>query len=56
MRSNVCTLMLAAASVAPSALLAQPLDPAVRTLITATAPGKGVAERVAPDHRLRRGG
>jgi hypothetical protein len=28
MRSNVCTLILAAASLAPSALLAQPLGPA----------------------------
>src|SRR5260370_1044969 len=48
MRSNVCTLILAAASLAPSALLAQPLDPAAGgATITATAPGKGVAERVA---------
>src|SRR5258708_8396823 len=48
MRSNVCTLILAAASLAPSALLAQPLDPAAAgASITATAPGKGVAERVA---------
>jgi hypothetical protein len=48
MRSNVCTLILAAASLAPSALFAQPLDPAAAgALITATAPGKGVAERVA---------
>ena len=28
MKSNVCTLILAAASLAPAALLAQPLDPA----------------------------
>jgi hypothetical protein len=47
MRSNVCTLIIAAASLAPSALLAQPLDRAVGATITATAPGKGVAERVA---------
>ena len=48
MRSNVCTLILAAASLAPSALLAQPLDPAAGgATIVATAPGKGVAERVA---------
>jgi hypothetical protein len=48
MRSNVCTLFLAAASLAPSALPAQPLDPAAGNVaITATAPGKGVAERVA---------
>ena len=48
MRSNVCTLILAAASLAPSALLAQPLDPAAGGgTIIATAPGKGVAARVA---------
>ncbi len=48
MRSNVCTLILAAASLAPSALLAQRLDPATGgATITATAPGKAVAERVA---------
>ena len=48
MRSNVCTLILAAASLAPSALLAQPLDPAPGgATIIATAPGKGFAERVA---------
>src|SRR5258708_30928339 len=48
MRSNVCILMLAAASLRPSALLAQPIDPAAAgASITATAPGKGVAERVA---------
>ena len=48
MRSNVCTLILAAASLAPSALLAQPLDPAAGgTTIIVTAPGAGVAERVA---------
>src|SRR5690349_20128973 len=48
MRSNVCTLIIAAASLAPSALLAQSLDPAAGgATITATAPGKGVAERVA---------
>jgi len=48
MRSNVCTLILAAASLAPSALFAQPLDPGARgATITATAPGTGVAERVA---------
>ena len=48
MRSNVCTLILGAASLAPSALLAQPVDPAVGGVtIVATAPGKGVAERVA---------
>jgi hypothetical protein len=48
MRSNVCTLMLAAASLAPSALLAQPLEPtAGGATIIATAPGKGVAERIA---------
>jgi hypothetical protein len=47
MRSNVCTLILAAASLAPSALLAQPLDAAAGVTIIATAPGKGVAERVA---------
>ena len=47
MRSNVCTLILAAASLAPSALLAQQLDPAAGgATIVATAPGKGVAERV----------
>jgi len=48
MQSNVCTLILAAASLASSALLAQPLDPAAGgATITATAPGKAVAERVA---------
>jgi hypothetical protein len=48
MRSNICTLIIAAASLAPSTLLAQPLDPAAGgATITATAPGKGVAERVA---------
>ena len=48
MRSSVCTLILAAASLAPSALLAQPLDPAAGgATIVATAPGKAVAERVA---------
>jgi len=48
MRSNVCTLILAAASLASSALHAQRLDPAVHDVtITATAPGTGVAERVA---------
>jgi hypothetical protein len=48
MRSNVSTLMLAAASLAPSALLAQPLEPATGgATIVATAPGKGLAERVA---------
>ena len=47
MRSNVCTLILAAASLAPSALLAQPLDAARGATIVATAPGKGVAERLA---------
>ncbi len=47
MRSNVCTLILAAASLAPSALLAQPLDAVSGASITATAPGKGAAERVA---------
>lgn len=47
MRSNVCTLILAAASLTPSALLAQSLDPAAGgAMITATAPGKGVAEGV----------
>ena len=45
MRSNVCALILATASLAPSALLAQPLDPAAGgATIIATAPGKGVAE------------
>ena len=48
MRSNACTLILAAASLAPAALLAQPVDPADGgATIVATAPGKGVAERVA---------
>jgi len=48
MRSNVCTLILAAASLAPSALLAQPLDPAAdAATIIATAPGKGAVARVA---------
>jgi hypothetical protein len=48
MRNNVCTLILAAASLAPSALLAQPLEPAAGgATITATAPGRGIAERVA---------
>ncbi len=48
MRSNVCTLILAAASLAPSALLAQPLDLAAGgATIIVTAPGAGVAERVA---------
>ena len=48
MRSKVCTLILAAAGLAPSALLAQALDPAAGgATIIATAPGKGVAERVA---------
>jgi hypothetical protein len=48
MRSNVSTLILAAASLAPMALLAQPVDPADGgATIVATAPGKGVAERVA---------
>jgi len=48
MRSNVCTLILAAASLAPSALLAQPIDPAAdAATIIATAPGKGAVERVA---------
>jgi hypothetical protein len=47
MRSNVCTLILAAASLTPSALPAQPLDPAAGgATITATALGKGVAEGV----------
>jgi len=46
MRNSFSVLILAAASVAPSALLAQPLDPvSVGATITATAPGKGVAER-----------
>jgi hypothetical protein len=48
MRSNVCTLILAAASLAPSALLAEPLDPAADgATIVATAPGKGVVARAA---------
>jgi hypothetical protein len=48
MRSNVCTLILAAVSLAPPALLAQSLHPAAGgATITATVPGKGVAERVA---------
>jgi len=48
MRSNVCTLILATASLAPSALLAQPLDPAAdAATIIATAPGRGTVERVA---------
>ena len=47
MRSNVCTLILAAASLAPSALLAQPLPDSGSGTIVATAPGKGVAERIA---------
>jgi hypothetical protein len=48
MRSNACRLILAAASLAPSALLAQPLDPADGgATIVATAPGKGIAERIA---------
>jgi hypothetical protein len=48
MRGHVCTLILAAASLAPSALLAQQPDPADGgAAIVATAPGKGVAERVA---------
>ena len=48
MRNNVCTLILAGASLAPSALLAQALEPAGGgATIIATAPGKGVAERVA---------
>jgi len=47
MRSKVCTLILAAASLAPSALLAQPLDAAAGAIVIATAPGEGVAERVA---------
>jgi hypothetical protein len=46
MRSNVCTLILAAASLAPSALLAEPLDPAADgATIVATAPRKGVVAR-----------
>ena len=48
MRNNIYTLIIAAASLAPSALLAQSLDSAARgATITATAPGTGVAERVA---------
>jgi hypothetical protein len=48
MRNNICTLILAAASLAPSALLAQSVDPAAGgATIIATAPGKGVAEREA---------
>ena len=48
MRSKVCTLILAAASLAPSALLAEPLDPAADgAAIIVTAPGTGFAERVA---------
>ena len=48
MRSCFSVLILAAASVAPSALLAQPLESvSVGATLTATAPGKGVAERVA---------
>ena len=47
MRSKVRALILAAASLAPSALLAQPLDAAAGAIIIATAPGEGVAERVA---------
>ena len=48
MGNNACTLILAAAALAPSALFAQPLDPADGgATIVATAPGKGVAERVA---------
>jgi len=48
MRNNVCTLILAAASLVPSALLAQPLDLAAGgATIVATAPGQRVAERVA---------
>jgi hypothetical protein len=48
MRSKVCTLILAAATLAPAALLAQSLHPAAGgATITATAPGRGVAERVA---------
>ncbi len=48
MRSKVCILILAAASLAPSALLAEPLDPAAGgATIIVTAPGTGIAERVA---------
>jgi hypothetical protein len=48
MRSNVCTLILAVATLAPSALLAEPLDPAAGgAAIILTAPGTGVAEQVA---------
>ena len=48
MRSNAYKLILAAASLAPMALLAQPVDPTDGgATIVATAPGKGVAERVA---------
>src|SRR5262245_155376 len=46
MRSAFSVLILAAASLAPSALPAQPLEAvSVGATITATAPGKGVAER-----------
>jgi hypothetical protein len=48
MRSSFSVLILAAASLAPTALLAQALEPvSVGATLTATAPGKGVAERVA---------
>ena len=48
MRSNLSILIIAAASLAPSALLAEPADPAAGgATIILTAPGAGVAERVA---------
>src|SRR5262245_65769976 len=46
MRSAFSVLILAAASLAPSALPAQPLEAvSVGATITAVAPGKGIAER-----------
>jgi len=48
MRSPACKLILVAAALAPSALLAQRLEPAADgAAIMATAPGIGVAQRVA---------
>src|SRR5262249_47637954 len=47
MRSDVCKLFLVAAVLAPTALMAQALNPAAGGVaLTAIAPGKGIAERV----------
>src|SRR4030095_2923654 len=47
-KMRIATLLIAfAASLAPSALLAQPLEPVFRAALVATAPGRAAAERVA---------